>query len=102
MFSLQTSFTAKMNRWSTLVGLVSLFSLSMLPSRADQEGLISTPQKVNAESCGSDGVKDCGSGSASSLDRDRELKKWFDNLKDKTFNFGCKRQDSSGAEEEVK
>ncbi len=91
----------KMNRRLTLVGLISLLSLSILPSYADQDGLISTPQKVNTESCGSDGVTECGSGPGSSLDRQKELKKWFDNLKDKTFNFGCTRQDSSASEEEV-
>ena len=88
-----------MNKWSTLVGLVSLLSLPILPSSADQDGLISTPQKVNCESCGPDGVTDCGSGSGSSLDREKELKKWFINLRDKSFNFGCTRQESS--EEEV-
>jgi hypothetical protein len=76
-----------------------ILSLAIISSEAE-EGLIS--RSDNSESCSSDGVTDCNGSNRNQLDLETRLKDWFATLKDKTFNFGCKQEESGSSDEQVR
>ena len=89
----------KRKLFSGVFCILNLLIVAITLSDAD-EGLISRTD--DSESCISDGSTDCKGSIRDKSDLEIRLKKWFATLKDKTFNFGCKLEESSTVDEQVR